>query len=61
MLPPDPLAALYAATEAVARGEVAEIEIDWAEDTAYGECRLSVVVRRDLQRMTPAEPDEGEV
>jgi hypothetical protein len=60
MLPPDPLAALYAATEAVARGEVAEIEIDWAEDTAYGECRLSVV-RRDLQRLTPAEPDEDEV
>jgi hypothetical protein len=52
MIGPEPLAALYAACEAIARGEVGEIEIDWAEDTAYGEHRLSVVVRREVRHLS---------
>jgi hypothetical protein len=45
----DPIAAMYAALEAIADGKAGEVELEWSEMTEDGDTRLTITVRRDVK------------
>lgn len=49
----DPLPAMFAAVDAVERGDIGELELEWTtEDFLGNNTRLTITVRREVKHFT---------